>query len=72
MHALGGQIAAELAALGSGWQLKLTGWPWWIVLLLAVAGVWALVRLHRRELAALDAGGISGCAPLRSPSWFCF
>jgi hypothetical protein len=56
MHALGGQlIVAELAAVGSGWQLKLTGWPWWVVLLLAVAGVWALVRLHRRELAALDA-----------------
>jgi len=53
-HPAGARSVAELAALGSGWQLKLTGWPWWVVLLLAMAGVWALVRLHRRELAALD------------------
>ena len=41
------------ATIGPSWQLKLTGWPWWAVLLLAIAGVWALVRLHRNELAVL-------------------
>ncbi len=42
-----------MATMSSGWQVKLTGWPWWAVLLLAVAGVWALVRLHRKEMSAL-------------------
>ena len=42
-----------MATISSGWQVKLTGWPWWAVLLLAVAGVWALVRLHRKEMSAL-------------------
>jgi hypothetical protein len=37
----------------SGWQFKCTGWPWWVVLPLAILGVWSLVRLHQRELAAL-------------------
>lgn len=36
-----------------GWQLKCTGWPWWVVLPLALAGAWALLRLHRREVASL-------------------
>ena len=36
-----------------GWQVKLTGWPWWVVVLLAVAGVWALLRMHRVEMAML-------------------
>jgi hypothetical protein len=40
----------SLAVADSGWQLKLTGWPWWLVLLLAGVAVWALVRLHRLEL----------------------
>lgn len=34
-----------------GWQFKCTGWPWWVVLPLAVLGVWSLLRLQRRELA---------------------
>ncbi|MGO8926314.1 MAG: PA14 domain-containing protein [Limisphaerales bacterium] len=46
-------MSNSLASIGSGWQLKLTGWPWWAVLLLAIAGVWALVRLYRKEMAAL-------------------
>ena len=46
-------MSNSVATIGSGWQLKLTGWPWWAVLLLAIAGVWALVRLHRKEMSAL-------------------
>ncbi len=38
----------------SVWQLKLTGWPWWFVLPLAVVAVWCLLRLHRREMAPLN------------------
>ncbi len=39
----------------SAWQFKCTGWPWWVVLPLAAAGVWGIVRLHRRELSTLPA-----------------
>jgi uncharacterized membrane protein len=35
------------------WQFQLTGWPWWLVLPCTIAGVWALVRLHRREMMTL-------------------
>ncbi|HEY5911603.1 MAG TPA: PA14 domain-containing protein [Verrucomicrobiae bacterium] len=41
------------ANIPSGWQVKFTGWPWWLVGLLAVLAVYALLRLHRLELAAL-------------------
>lgn len=37
-----------------GWQLNLTGWSWWLVLALAVVGVWALYRLQRLEMSALN------------------
>src|SRR5436190_3428081 len=40
----------------AGWQLNLTGWPWWLVLLLASGAAWALVRLLRRELSNLSSG----------------
>src|ERR1017187_2816923 len=46
-------VSNSMATISSGWQVKLTGWPWWAVLLLAIAGVWALVRLHRKEMSAL-------------------
>jgi hypothetical protein len=46
-------VSNPVATIGSSWQLKLTGWPWWAVLLLAIIGVWALVRLHRKEMSAL-------------------
>jgi len=35
------------------WQFNCTGWPWWIVLPLAAAGVWLMLRLYRLEMAAL-------------------
>ena len=34
----------------SGWQFKLTGWPWWWVLPLMVLAVWALTLVVRKEL----------------------
>ena len=39
--------------MNSGWQIKFTGWPWWLVLPLAAVGAWALLRVHRDELATL-------------------
>lgn len=42
------------ALVAPGWQLKLTGWPWWLVLLLAAIAVWALLRLHRLEMSGLS------------------
>jgi len=41
------------AAVPAAWQVNFTGWPWWLVCLMAAVGVYALVRLHRLELAAL-------------------
>jgi len=42
-----------LSAVASAWQVKVTGWPWWLVLALAGAGIWAVVRLHRLELTTV-------------------
>lgn len=46
--------ASMLAAAAPNWQVRLTGWPWWLVLVLAGAGIAALVRLHRLEMASLN------------------
>jgi len=47
-------LRPALFAVGApGWQLKATGWPWWLVLALAAGGVWALLRLHRLEMSSL-------------------
>lgn len=37
----------------NGWQLKCTGWPWWLVLPLAAAAAFLLLRLYRLETAGL-------------------
>jgi len=37
-----------------GWQLRCAGSPWWLILPLAAVAVFLLVRLHRRELAAVS------------------
>ena len=50
-------VASHAVALGlaaPGWQLKFTGWPWWLVLILVVLAVWALLRLHDLEMSALS------------------
>ncbi len=36
----------------SQWHLKFIGWPWWLVLPLAAATVWAMWRWQRPELAS--------------------
>lgn len=36
----------------TGWHLKFSGWPWWIILPLAAEGVWLLFTLYRLELSA--------------------
>ncbi len=43
-----------LMSQGPSWQFICTGWPWWLVLPLAAAGVWLMLRLYRLEMAALS------------------
>ncbi len=42
-----------LAQVSAAWQVKFTGWPWWLVCLLSAVAVWALVRMQRLELGRL-------------------
>ena len=47
-------MSNALAVVSPGWQVRFTGWPWWLVLMLAGVSLWALMRLAQPELAPLD------------------
>jgi hypothetical protein len=51
-----GHSEIYLAAATPGWQLKCTGWAWWIVMPLVIAGVWLLVRMYRQEMRTVRPG----------------